>query len=132
MRKRWQSRLLGTAVLVPLFLGAVLPDHLRTLVCRYTGIAMPEEACCPQSGEQDVDAQARLQGESCCVVKTVQLGRLVSDRRPEAAPPGHPPLAARIVVAQIRVPPCDRIRAPYPNPPPLGPPIVLAKHAFLI
>jgi hypothetical protein len=132
MHKRRQSRLLGMAVLVPLFLGTVLPDHLRTLVCRYTGVVMPEESCCPERGEQDRDTSARLRSESCCVVKTVQLVKLVSERRNEAAPPCYPPPVARTVVAEAGVPACHRVQAPSLPAPPLRPPIVLSKHAFLI
>jgi hypothetical protein len=132
MHERRQSRLLGIAVLVPLFLGAVLPDHLRTLVCRYTGVAMPEESCCPEQGNQDLDTSARLRSESCCVVKTVELAKLLSERRVEVTPPYYPLPIARIVVADVGLPPCRRVRAPSTPATPTGPPIVLAKHAFLI
>jgi hypothetical protein len=132
MHKRRQSRLLGMAVLVPLFLGTVLPDHLRTLVCRYTGVVMPEEACCPEQGDLDLDRSERLRSESCCVVKTVQLTKLVSARRVEAVPPCYVVPVACIVVADVGLPPCQRGRAPSTSAPSTGPPIVLAKHAFLI
>ncbi len=71
--------MLWIAALVPLFLAAVLPDHLRTLVCRYTGTAMDEEGCCPGELGPKVDTQGRLRDEPCCFVRTVQLARLVSD-----------------------------------------------------
>lgn len=132
MRRRWQLKLLGMAVVIPLFLGAVLPEHVRTLVCRFTGIAMPEEACCPQGADQEVDASSRLRSESCCVVKTADLVRLISERQAEATPPGYPSLVGYTTVTTASALPARRFHAAYRRGPPPGPPIVLAKHAFLI
>ena len=132
MSRRRCSKLLGIAVVVPLFLGAVAPDQLRTLVCRYTGVVMPEEACCPQRSDLDVQAPARLRDESCCAVKIVRLVKLVSDQRNEAAPPGHLDVPARLVTAESNLIPVRVVRVLGPSTPADGPPMILVKHAFLI
>lgn len=123
--------LLSVAVLVPLFLTAVLPDSFRSLVCRYTGVVMPEESCCPEQDNQTPDNHAQLRDESCCVVKTVQLVKLVSDRQSEAAAAAPQALCAgvgaRELYVAVVVPKVWNDSAPH-----LGPPLVLVKHAFLI
>lgn len=130
MRGRWLSTLLRGAVLIPLFLAAVLPDSARTLVCRYTGVAMPEESCCPVQ-QPEPGAPDRMQDESCCVVKTVHLERLLSDRQSSADTTAHHEMAvsfapmAPYIVA--RSPDIRRITVSA-----VGPPILLVKSAFLI
>ena len=132
MRRARLSKLLGMAVLVPLFLAAVLPEGSRTLVCRYTGVVMPEETCCPETGASELPTPAQLRDESCCIVKTTQLVKLVSDRQTQTVGPNHHEVGT--VVASVEstraiVPPPSIRRQPvFPN----RPPIVLVKHAFLI
>lgn len=124
--------LMRGAVLIPLFLAAVLPDTIRTLVCRHTGVVMPEEACCPEPEAQDEGAPGQLLGESCCVVKTVHLTRLVSDRQTPASGPVHHEVAVGVTP---RDPFLVAVRAPSIRRSailPVGPPILLVKQAFLI
>jgi hypothetical protein len=136
MRRGRLSTLLRGAVLMPLLsavvLAAVLPDSIRTLVCRFSGVVMPEETCCPQQDAADLSAQDQLQDESCCVVKTVHLARPVSDvQSPTSAPAPHvactsvAPAEAPHVVARGAI-----VRRPTILP--VGPPILLVKQAFLI
>jgi hypothetical protein len=119
------------AVVIPLFLAAVCPDSVRTLVCRYTGEVMSEKSSCPEQARQDLESHAQLRDESCCIAKTVQFVKAVSERQmefaaspaydapvacilPELSAAGVQPLRGRVLVSST------------------GPPIVLLKHAFLI
>jgi len=132
MRRGRFSTILRGAVLIPLFLAAVLPDSVRTLVCRYTGVVMPEESCCPELASQESNTPDQIQDESCCVVKTVHLARLVSDRQTAVAGPVHHESCASVSVAEAYV---VAARAPSIRRPsilPVGPPILLVKQAFLI
>jgi hypothetical protein len=119
------------AALLPLFAVSVLPTQLRTLVCRFTGAVMDVETCCP-----DRDAQtpvgAQLSEQGCCVVKTVDLGRLVAEPRSEGAPP---PEVAAVVAARTPEFTLADATCPAPRPyrpPTVGPPLVLLKRSFLI
>lgn len=132
MRGSTLTRLLRVAALLPLFLGAVSPATIRTLVCRYTGVIMPEETCCPEPTSREQETQSRLAEASCCVAKTIHLARVASDLRRESAGPQlgfactdiDSPLPA---AAYGRPAPVWRAGVPPP-----GPPIILVKHAFLI
>jgi hypothetical protein len=120
------------AVLIPLLLAVVLPGTLRTLVCRYTGVVMPEETCCPEPDAPDQSAPAQLRGESCCVVKTVHLARLVSDRQTPASELVHQELTAGVASTESYL---VAVRAPSIRRPailPVGPPLLLVKQSFLI
>ena len=55
MRSARLSKVLWMAALVPLFLAAVLPSRVATLICRFTGAAMEVEACCPTGDEAPRD-----------------------------------------------------------------------------
>jgi hypothetical protein len=128
--------LMRGAVLIPLLLAtvlaAVLPGTIRTLVCRYTGVVMPEETCCPESDAPDQSANAQLRGESCCVVKTVNLARLVSDRQTPASEQVHQEITAGVTPTESYL---VAVRAPSIRRPailPVGPPLLLVKQAFLI
>jgi len=128
------AKTMWLAVLVPLFLAAVLPDQVRTLVCRFSGAVMDED-CCPPEADEAVETEARVRNESCCSIKTIELARLVSDRRVE--PASHRCYELRAHVPNIEV--SDRSTRPaglalirYAAPPHVGPPIVLLKRSFLI
>ena len=119
-------------MLIPLFLAAVLPGTIRTLVCRYTGVVMPEKSCCPEPEAHDQSAHAQLRGESCCVVKTVHLARLVSDRQTPASEPVHQEVTAHVTPAESYL---VAMRPPSIRKPAIllvGPPLLLVKQAFLI
>ena len=132
MRRARLSKLLGLTVLVPLFLAAVLPESIRTLVCRYTGVVMPEETCCPEPGASELPTQPQLRDESCCIVKTIQLVKLVSDRQTQTVGPNHHDVGP--VVASVESGRAIDRSSSIQRPPvfPNRPPIVLVKHAFLI
>jgi hypothetical protein len=136
---------LWMAALVPLLAAAVLPAQIQTLVCRFTGVVMPAERCCPQAQQAGQGAgppgalipqQAQLRGETCCLVRTVDLPRLlsVSGRQPDSASPRADAVALLARIAPVE--PADSMpggRRPTAGGPPLfGPPIVLLKRAFLI
>ena len=78
------SKVLWVAALVPLFLAAVLPSHIATLVCRFTGAMMEAEVCCPTADQGPPDLQARLLDEGCCSRTITELPTLICDRRSEA------------------------------------------------
>jgi hypothetical protein len=124
--------MLRGAVLIPLFLAAVLPDSVRTLVCRYTGVVMPKESCCPEQGAQGSNTPDQMQDESCCVVKTVHLARLVSDRQTSVAGPAHHESCASVSVPESYVVAARAASIRRPSILPVGPPILLVKQAFLI
>ena len=93
---------------------------------------MPEETCCPEPAAQDRGAPPRLRDELCCVVKTVRLARLVSDRETSGSGPVHYEVAAGFTPTEACL---VAVRAPSIRRPailPLGPPILLVKQAFLI
>ena len=132
MRRGRLSTLLRGAVLIPLLLAAVLPESVRTLVCRYTGVAMPEESCCPQQEAEDPSTADRLQDESCCVVKTVHLARLVSDLQSPVSGPAHGEARTSVAPAEELI---VATRGPNLRRPAIlsvGPPILLVKQSFLI
>lgn len=119
-------------MLIPLFLAAVLPDSVRTLVCRYTGVVMPDESCCPERDALDLSVNDQLQDESCCVVKTVHLARLVSDRQSPVTGPAQHEISSCVAPAESFLPVARAPSARRSTILPVGPPIVLLKHAFLI
>src|SRR5664279_4393748 len=105
MRRVRLSKLLWMATLVvPLCFAAVLPSHVATLVCRFTGAMMEAEACCPTGDEGPPDLQARLLDEGCCSRTITELPTLVCVRRAEAdqAQVGQPVV---FVLAQVAPPP---------------------------
>jgi hypothetical protein len=119
------------AALVPLFAAAVLPTQIRTLVCRFTGAIMDIESCCPERAEQ-APPQGELLNETCCIVRTVDLQKLVSERRSDNTPARPEPVLATLTVLRAPVI-ADRQPEGRPvGPPPLGPPIILLKRSFLI
>ena len=119
-------------MLIPLFLAAVLPDSVRTLVCRYTGVMMPEESCCPEDDTRDLSPNAQLQDESCCVVKTVHLARLVSDRQSPVTEPAQHEISSFAAPAESFLVTARASSIHRFTILPVGPPILLLKHAFLI
>jgi hypothetical protein len=129
---RW-SKALWLAAVLPLFAASVLPTHLRTLICRFTGAVMEVEACCPADRDANTPVHAQLLDENCCVVKTVDLAKLVSDRRSEVAPsPDIAPLAVALApAAALSIPLADVHSRPV-GPPLVGPPLILLKRSFLI
>ena len=132
MRRRRLSKMLWMVALVPLFLAAVLPDHLQTLVCRFSGAVMSEEACCLPGPSQKLEPQAQLRDEPCCIAKTVELARSVSDRQVETALVGHHDLWTPVPAISLHLLVSGPSLGRHPSFPALGPPIVLLKHSFLI
>jgi hypothetical protein len=123
---------LWVAALVPLFAASVLPTQIRTLVCRFTGAIMQPETCCPSDLENETPAAAELLGETCCLVKTVDLPKLLSEHGSDGTPPVQAP-----AVAVGRPPDALELASDWApslpvRPPPLGPPILLVKRSFLI
>ena len=127
------------AALLPLLAAAVLPTRIQTLVCRFTGVAMPAELCCPRASEAGpgaaaVQPQASLREESCCLIKTVDLPRLLSEGQPDEAA-ARPVMAAPIAGLVLFGPPRGTVARRWPigvGPPRCGPRIVLLKRSFLI
>ena len=95
MRDGRLAKAMWLAALVPLFLAAVLPDQVRTLVCRFSGAVMDEHCCPPGADQAAVETEALLRDQSCCSTRTVSRARLVSDRRVEPAAPRHYQLVGR-------------------------------------
>jgi hypothetical protein len=132
---------LWMAALAPLLAAAVLPTQIQTLVCRWGGVAMAADSCCPSPPEESRQIQAALRGETCCLVKTVELPKLLSeptrnlDRscRPELAWSTPWSRAWPILAGDLFAGVGDlRSVGPPVDSPSLGPPIVLRKRAFLI
>jgi hypothetical protein len=128
------------AALLPLFAASVLPAELRTLICRVTGAVMAVESGCPAALAAPAEAEAegsetssgRVSDLGCCVVETIDLGRLVAEHGADGAPPpafnvvsGTPVVG---VVWAARPGPTVR----QDRPPPVGPPLLLVKRSFLI
>ena len=126
-----RSKALWVAAILPLLAASVLPTQFRTLVCRFTGAIMQIETCCPPDQEQ-APPTSQLLGENCCLVKTVDLPKLLSERWTDGTPPVQAPTLA---VGQPSGP-LELMSGWTPSlpvrPPPLGPPIFLVKHSFLI
>lgn len=127
------------AALVPLILGVVLPEQVRTIVCRFSGAVM-DVRCCPGEPREPagrVAADGQLRGESCCAVRTIDLARLVSDRLAESVPPRHQALRGEMAVVAERLPftglsHVRHVRPPFVRTSFGGPPLVLLKRSFLI
>jgi hypothetical protein len=120
------------AALLPLFAASVLPSQVRTLVCRFTGAIMDEEKCCPSDRADRSEPQAQLLGENCCLVKTVDLPKLVSERQADT---GVPALEQPALIAIATEGPklANRPAEIQPvGPPPIGPPLRFLKRSFLI
>jgi hypothetical protein len=126
-----RPKALWVAALLPLLAASVLPTQIRTLVCRFTGAIMQVETCCP-SDQDRTPPTSQLLGENCCLVKTVDLPKLLSERWTDGTPPVQAPTLA---VGQPSGP-LELMSGWTPSlpvrPPPLGPPIFLVKHSFLI
>ena len=126
-----RPKALWVAALLPLLAASVLPTQIRTLVCRFTGAIMQVETCCP-SDQDRTPPTSQLLGENCCLVKTVDLPKLLSERWTDGTPPVQAPTLA---VGQPSGP-LELMSGWTPTlpvrPPPLGPPIFLVKHSFLI
>lgn len=128
---RW-SKPLWIAALVPLFGASVLPTQMRALVCRFTGALMDEATCCPAVVEKQAAPVAQLLDEGCCVVRTVDLPKLLSDHRADGPARGDSQPLLSTLTSELPRPhavglPLHRVR-----PPPLGPPLRLLKRSFLI
>jgi hypothetical protein len=133
MRQGRLAKAMWLAALVPLFLAAVLPDQIRTLVCRFSGAVM-DEGCCPPGADEAVETEASLKDQPCCSIRTIGLARSVSDRRVESAAPRPYPLfawASNIGDRQGLVTPAGLVLIRY-GAPHVGPPIFLLKRAILI
>jgi hypothetical protein len=128
---RW-SKDLWMAAILPLFAATVLPTQLRTLICRFTGAVMDVETCCPGDQDGKVDTQAQILDENCCIVKTLDLGKLLSERRPQGAPSPDTTLPAVALAPSVSLPLGTDVHDRPVGPPPLGPPLILLKRSFLI
>ena len=128
---RW-SKLLWIAALVPLFGATVLPTQLRALVCRVTGVLMDEKACCPAGDQTQAASVSRLFDQGCCVVRTVDLPKLLSDHQADGPIrwDGQPLVFAG--AAELTRPDAVGLPSPRVRPPPLGPPLRFLKRSFLI
>jgi hypothetical protein len=120
------------AAILPLFAASVLPTQLRTLICRFSGAVMEVEACCPEDPDGNVMAQAQLLDESCCIAKTVDLDKLISERRPEGAPTPDVTYLPIAPAPEVPIPTTADVHGRAVGPPPLGPPLILLKRSFLI
>jgi hypothetical protein len=120
------------AALLPLVAAVVLPTQIQTLVCRFTGAIMDVEKCCPSGRAERPISQAHLLAENCCLVKTVDLAKLVSERRAESPPPGPEQPVATGSAFETPELADRRVEIDPVGPPPLGPPIRLLKRSFLI
>jgi len=132
MLMRGRSKVLWMAAIVPLLAAAVLPTRFQTLVCRFTGVVMDFEVCCPSDSERGRESPSQLFGENCCVLKTINVQRLVTESRTDDMyPRDH-----RVLVAAPFVRTFELVRyhahAHQVRPPPIGPPLLLVKHSFLI
>ena len=134
MRERRIQQLLWAVALMPVFFVAVLPDHVRTLVCRF-GAVMNVESCCPSERADASETQARIQDEPWCSFRTVTLLKLPSERPTEGGSLRHcEPTLQGVTKSSPSVPNLVVRFAMRRSvaPPPLGPPIVLLKSSFLI
>src|SRR6185369_15989246 len=83
--RRPLAKLAWGVALAALFVAAVLPAHFRTVVCRFGG-AMEGDSCCARAAAlRAAEVPARLQEESCCRVKAVDLEALLSVRPADVA-----------------------------------------------
>jgi len=128
---RWRKALWMAAIL-PLFAASVLPTQLRTLICRFTGAVMEVEICCPADQDGKTDKQAQLLDENCRIVKTVDLGKLLSERRPQGAPSPDTTISTVALGPAVALPAGAHAHDRPVGPPPLGPPLILLKRSFLI
>jgi hypothetical protein len=128
---RW-SKLLWIAALVPLLGASVLPTQMLALVCRFTGALMDEEACCPLGNQEQAAPVSRLLDQGCCVVRTVDLPKLLSDRQVNG--PGRYDAQTLLSKLSSDLPPPDAVGLPLHRvrPPPLDRPLRLLKRSFLI
>ena len=128
---RW-SKLLWMVALVPLFGASVLPTQVRALVCRFTGALMDEETCCPSHDQKQAEPMAQLREQGCCVVRTVELPKLLSEHQVDGPVrfDGLPLLSAPI--SELPAPSAADLPFHRVRPPPLGPPLRLLKRSFLI
>ena len=126
------AKLFWMAALLPLFGASVLPTHRRALVCRFTGALMDEESCCPAGGEKQAAPVARLLDQGCCVVRTVDLPKLVSDHQADGPAPCDWQALVSTVTSELPPPDAAGIPLHRVRPPPLGPPLRLLKSSFLI
>jgi hypothetical protein len=127
-----RSKGLWIAALLPLFGAAVLPTQISTLVCRFTGAIMDVEVCCPSDRAEQAMSEAQFLPENCCLFKTVDLPKLVSESRADSsALHGQTVLPPALVLEGPEL--GDRRAQARPvGPPPVGPPIILLKRSFLI
>jgi len=132
MLRRSRSKALWVAALLPLLAASVLPTEVRTLVCRFTGAIMQEEICCPSVLDEKTPPVTQLLGESCCVAKTVDLPKLVSEHFTDGLPPVQALALAVTAPASTFVFPSRWTLALPVRPPSHGPPILLVKRSFLI
>jgi hypothetical protein len=127
-----RSKVLWVAAVVPLLAASVLPSQFRTLVCRFTGAIMEQGRCCPSDDEEQTALPAQLLDEDCCVVKTVDLPKLLSERWGESATPSQQALADTATFTDLVL--VDRWATTFHpvRPPLLGRSLLLVKRSFLI
>jgi hypothetical protein len=120
--------------LAPLLLLAIyLPGQIM-LRCRIDGLVRPA-CCCPQHDEPESPGPT-LSAQGCCSREVTQNQRPVVEAARAAEPErvwaaAAPMFAAPAALAPAPVTSLDRASQRH-GPPRGGPPLVLAKHAFLI
>lgn len=128
---RW-SKLLLMAALAPLLGASVLPTQTLALVCRFTGALMDEEACCPLTDQKQASPVSQLVDQGCCVVRSMDLPKLVSDRQVNGAGRCNAQPVLSEQTSEPLLPDAGGLPLHRVRPPPLGPPILLLKRSFLI
>lgn len=119
------------AVLVPLFGATVLPAQVQWFACRFSGAAMELSSCCPGGQEARPETPAMVR-QTCCVLKTVDLQRMLGERSVDGTLPRLLELPAQIL-PMVALGSTDlTVRFRPAGPPPPGPPLVLLKRSFLI
>jgi len=124
------------AALLPLFAASVLPAELRTLICRVTGTVMAVESGCPAMptapAETEAGSAESVSDPGCCVIETIDLGRLVAEHPADSAPPSAFSLVSGTPVVGMVLGGRPRPTVRQDRPPPVGPPLLLVKRSFLI
>ena len=136
MRSGSRSKVLWMAALLPLFAASVLPAQLRTLICRVTGAVMDIESCCPAvpmaQADEAVGIPESISDLGCCVLETIDLGRLVAEHRADGAPPSAVGFLSATPVGGLALAGRPRPSVRQDRPPTVGPPLILVKRSFLI
>lgn len=69
--------------MLPLLLAAVFSVPTATLVCRFTGVIMPVQTCCPEPVVPGA-ATVTLRDQDCCAVRTSAFPTLLAEHAPRS------------------------------------------------